>query len=247
MEERIHKILAQMGIASRRKAEDLVIESRVTVNGKPATVGMKVNPAKDHIKVNGKLLKSYEPKVYFMFNKPRSVITSMSDPGGRAALKDFLTGIRFRVFPVGRLDYDSEGLLLITNDGDLAHSLLHPSGKIPKTYAVKVKGMITESALERLRRGIMLDDGLTSPARVRAVRRTENNSWIEITIQEGRNRQVRRMLERVGHPVIKLKRTAINGLKLGDLGAGQIRRLTSKELGQIKAGISQRQKPNVGQ
>lgn len=230
MEQRIQKILAQMGIASRRKAEELIIEGRVTVNGKIATLGMKADPAKDHIKVDGRLLLKPEPKIYLMFNKPAGVITSLSDPEGRPTIKDFLKGIKYRVFPVGRLDYDSEGLLLITNDGDFAYRVLHPSKKIPKTYVVKVKGIVHEDAMERLRRGVRLEDGLTAPAKVKKIRLSESNSWVEITIYEGRKRQIRRMLEKVGHPVIKLRRIAIGSLKLGDLRPGEMRRLTVEEV-----------------
>ncbi len=230
MEQRIQKILAQMGIASRRKAEELIIEGRVTVNGKIATLGMKADPAKDHVKVDGRLLVKPEPKMYLVFNKPVGVVTSLSDPEGRPTIKDFLKGIKYRVFPVGRLDYDSEGLLLITNDGDFAHSVLHPTKKIPKTYVVKVKGIIDEDAMERLRRGVRLEDGLTAPAKVKRVRLSESNSWVEITIYEGRKRQIRRMLEKVGYPVIKLRRIAIGGLKLGDLKPAEMRRLTQEEI-----------------
>ncbi len=234
MEERIQKILARMGVASRRKAEDLIIEGKVTVNGKTAVLGMKADPARDHIKVDGKLLTRAEPKVYLMFNKPVGVVTSLSDPEGRPTVKDFLKGIKYRVFPVGRLDYDSEGMLLITNDGDFAHSVLHPSKKIFKTYVVKAKGVIDEGALEKLCRGIKLEDGLTAPAKAKKIRQAENNSWIEITIYEGRKRQVRRMLEKVGYPVIKLRRTGINGLRLGDLKPGEMRRLTVEEIKKLK-------------
>ncbi|MEW6738665.1 MAG: pseudouridine synthase [Nitrospirota bacterium] len=238
MEQRIQKILAQMGIASRRKAEELIIEGRVTVNGKIATLGMKADPAKDHIKVDGRLLVKPEPKIYLVFNKPVGVVTSLSDPEGRPTIKDFLKGIKYRVFPVGRLDYDSEGLLLITNDGDFAHRILHPSKKIPKTYVIKVKGIVDEDAMERLRRGVRLEDGLTAPAKVKKVRLSESNSWVEITIYEGRKRQVRRMLEKVGYPVIKLRRITIGSLKLGDLKTGEMRRLTQEEVKKLKSSFA---------
>lgn len=234
MEQRVQKILAQMGIASRRKAEELIIEGRVTVNGKIATLGMKADPARDHIKVDGRLLVRPEPKIYLVFNKPAGVVTSLSDPEGRPTIKDFLKGIKYRVFPVGRLDYDSEGLLLITNDGDFAHCILHPSKKMPKTYVVKVKGIADEGEMEKLRKGVRLEDGLTAPAKAKKIRQSESNSWIEITIHEGRKRQVRRMLEKVGYPVIKLRRIAIGGLKLGDLKPGEMRRLTLEEVKELK-------------
>lgn len=230
MEQRIQKILAQMGVASRRKAEEMIIEGRVTLNGKVAVLGMKADPARDHIKVDGRLLTRPEQKIYLVFNKPAGVVTSLYDPEGRPTLKDFLKGIKYRVFPVGRLDYDSEGLILITNDGEFAHSILHPSKKVFKTYIAKVKGIIDEDSIEKLRRGVRLEDGLTAPAKAKRIRQTENNSWVQITIYEGRRRQVRRMLERVGYPVIKLRRTAIGGLKLGDLKPGEIRRLTYEEV-----------------
>lgn len=234
MEQRIQKILAQMGVASRRKAEGLIKEGRVTVNGRIAVLGMKADIGRDYIKVDGRLLTRPEPKIYLMFNKPVGVVTSLYDPQGRPTIKDFLKGIKYRVFPVGRLDYDSEGLLLLTNDGDFAHSILHPSKKVSKTYVVKVKGVIMDEAIEKLRKGIRLEDGMTMPAKVRKVRDTENNSWLEITIYEGRKRQIRRMTEKVGHPVIRLKRIAINGVRLGNLGIGKIRPLTKNEIDRLK-------------
>ncbi|MBZ0157241.1 MAG: rRNA pseudouridine synthase [Alphaproteobacteria bacterium] len=237
MEQRIQKILALMGIASRRKAEEYIAEGRVTVNGKVATLGMKADPERDHIKVDGKLLVRPEPKVYYMLNKPREVVTSLSDPSGRTTVKAFLKGIRYRVFPVGRLDYDSEGLLLITNDGDFAQSLLHPSKEVPKVYQVKVKGTVGQEKIEKLRHGVRLEDGMTAPARVKRIsmqKAAESNSWLEVAIHEGRKRQVRRMLEKVGHPVIKLKRVGIDGLRLGDLKPGEIRPLTREEVERIR-------------
>jgi len=233
MELRLQKIIAEMGITSRRKAEELIVEGRVTVNGQTAVIGMKADPLRDHIKVDGKLLTRPEKKVYYIFNKPRGVVTSMSDPQGRPTVNDFLRGIRQRVYPVGRLDYDSEGMLILTNDGELAHAILHPSMKIPKTYLVKVKGVLEEEDMEKLRTGIKIEGGMTAPAKVRRLRKTENNSWIEMTIYEGKKRQIRRMLERVGHPVIRLMRVRIDGIEMGELSPGSFRRMTSEEMKRI--------------
>ncbi len=234
MEERLQKILAKMGIASRRGAEEIILEGRVTVNGQVAALGMKADMTKDHIKLDGKLLTRPEPKVYLMINKPRGVITTLSEAEERPSIRDYLRKIKYRVFPVGRLDYDSEGLLLLTNDGDFTHAILHPSKKIPKTYHVKIKGLIEDDKIEKLKRGIKLEDGMTSPARLKKLRKTEENSWLEITIYEGKKRQVRRMFEKVGHSVLKLKRVRINGIELGKLPPGEIRYLTPEEVNKIK-------------
>jgi len=233
MEKRLQKILSEMGVTSRRKAEDLITEGRVTVNGQTATIGMKADPSKDHIKLDGKLLMQ-QAKVYLIFHKPKHVVTSLTDPEGRKTVRDFLKGVKYRVFPVGRLDYDSEGLLLLTNDGDFAHALLHPSKEIYKTYHVKVKGTLEEKELAQLQSGIRLKEGVTAPAKVRRLKKTEQNSWLEISIHEGKNRQVRKMLEKVRHPVLKLKRIRINGIELGNLTAGRYRYLTHDEISKIK-------------
>lgn len=234
MEKRLQKIISEMGIASRRKAEELILEGRVTVNGHIAHIGMKADPYKDHIKVDGKLLIKPEQKVYLILNKPRNVVTTLHDPEGRPAVKDFLKGIKYKVFPVGRLDYDSEGLLLLTNDGDFAHAILHPSKKIPKTYLVKVKEIPENDKLDKIRNGIKLDDGITSPAKVTIIRKSENNSWLQLTIYEGKKRQIKRMLEKIGHPVLKLKRIKIDGIELGDLPSGKYRFLRPEEIKRMR-------------
>jgi len=234
MQERLQKILSRCGIASRRKAEEMILEGRVTVNGRVATLGMKADIARDHIKVDGKLIRGTEPKVYLIFNKPRGCITSLHDPQGRPTIKDFLRRVKVRVYPVGRLDYHSEGLLILTNDGDLASAILHPSHRIPKTYHVKVDGFIEDEEVKRLQRGIRLEDGVTAPAKVSLIRKTKANSWFEVTIHEGKKRQVRRMFERIGHPVIKLKRIRIDGIELGDLPPGEFRYLTPEEVRRLK-------------
>jgi len=161
----------------------------------------------------------------------------MYDPEGRPTVKDFLKGVKAKVFPVGRLDYDSEGLILLTNDGELANAILHPKVEIPKTYLVKIKGVLEEADIQKLKRGVKLEDGVTAPAEVKKIKRTETNAWIEITIHEGRKHQVKRMLERVGHLVLKLKRVRINGLPLGDLASGKYRYLTPEEIKTLKREI----------
>jgi 23S rRNA pseudouridine2605 synthase len=234
MEERIQKIISKCGIASRRKAEEMILEGLVTVNGRVATLGMKADIERDHIKVKGKLINKVEHRVYLMFYKPIRCLTSMYDPEGRPTVKDFLKRVKTKVFPAGRLDYNSEGLLILTNDGDLANAILHPKNKIPKTYLVKIDGFLEDKDISKLERGIKLEDGITAPARVRRIKQLKANSWIEITIYEGRKRQVRRMLERVGHPVIKLKRIRIDGLSLGNLKPGEFRYLTPEEIKRLK-------------
>jgi 23S rRNA pseudouridine2605 synthase len=230
--------MARMGVASRRAAEEMIAAGRVTVNGEKASVGMKTDSSRSHIKVDGKLLFRPEPKVYLMLNKPAGVVSTLSDPEGRPTVKDYLKGVKYRVFPVGRLDYDSEGLILLTNDGDFSNALLHPSKKIPKTYVVKVRGIMPEEKILKLRQGIKLEDGRTQPARVSLIRESAANSWVEMTITEGRKRQIRRMVEAVGHPALKLRRVSINGVKLTGLDIGAMRPLTEKELQTLRQEIA---------
>lgn len=241
MEVRLQKLIAGTGLASRRKAETLIASGRVTVNGKAVTeLGTKVDPERDHVKVDGKHLTSAQPFVYVMLNKPKHVMSTLDDPGGRTTVKDFLRGVTVRVFPVGRLDFDSEGLMLLTNNGDLAQALLHPRYHVPKTYLIKVKGVLTDDDIAELERGVKLADGMTGPASVKKVRKVEANSWVEITIHEGRKHQVKRMLEAVGHPVIKLLRIKMGPLVLGDLEPGEFRFLTDREANALRAVVEQR-------
>lgn len=241
MEVRLQKLIAGTGLASRRKAEELITAGRVTVNGKVVTeLGTKVDPERDHVKVDGKHLTSAQPFVYLMLNKPKNVMSTLDDPGGRTTVKDFLRGVSVRVFPVGRLDFDSEGLMLLTNNGDLAQALLHPRYHVPKTYLIKVKGVLSDEEIAQLERGVKLADGMTSPASVKKIRKAEANSWVEITIHEGRKHQVKRMLESVGHLVIKLVRVKMGPLALGSLEPGEFRFLTDQEANALRSVVEQR-------
>jgi 23S rRNA pseudouridine2605 synthase len=237
MEIRLQKAMADAGVASRRTAESMIREGRVTVNGRVIReMGLKVSLERDHVKVDGQHLKPPAPKAYLMMNKPKDVLTTLEAPeeDDRLTVRGLLRGVRQRVFPVGRLDYDTEGLLLLTNDGELAQRLLHPSYHVAKTYLVKLKGTLGSEEIHRLEEGIPLEDGLTAPAKVKKVRKTEENSWIELVIYEGRTHQVKRMLEAVGHPVLKLKRLQFGPLNLGQLPIGDFRFLTDPEIHRLK-------------
>ncbi len=232
--ERLQKLIAQAGVASRRKAEELIKSGLVTVNGKVVTqLGTKADPEFDHIKVNGKLINpklEKRKKVYLLLNKPRGVLSSTSDPEGRKLVIDFVPPKYGRVFPIGRLDYNTEGLIILTNDGELAN-LVASSKIIPKKYKVKVKGIPSEKAIERLRRGIRLDDGYkTAPAEIVLIKNTEKNSWFEVTLYEGHNHQIRKMFDAIGHSVVKLRRTKIGHLTDKHLPTGKIRELLPEEI-----------------
>ena len=241
MDIRLQKLIAGTGLASRRKAEALIAAGRVMVNGSVVTeLGTKVDPARDHVKVDGKHISAAQPFVYLMLNKPRNVMSTLDDPGGRTTVKDYLRGISVRVFPVGRLDFDSEGLMLLTNNGELAQALLHPRYHVPKTYLIKVKGVLSDEEIRRLETGVRLEDGMTSPAHVKKVRKADANSWLEITIREGRKHQVKRMLESVGHLVIKLMRIRMGPLSLGHLESGEFRFLTDREANALRQAVEER-------
>jgi 23S rRNA pseudouridine2605 synthase len=240
--ERLQKIIAAAGIASRRKAEQLITAGLVTVNGQTITeLGSKADPAVDHIRVSGKPLREAESKLYLMLNKPRGYVSTVHDPEGRATVMDLVRAVGARVFPIGRLDYNSEGLLLLTNDGDLAQRLTHASFHVPKTYLVKVSGQPTDEALDRLRGGVTIheqEDGRTrqvrtAPARIDLIRDAAN-PWYEITLYEGRNRQLHRMFEKVGHHVEKIRRVRYGPLQL-DVEPGKFRALTPSELKRLQA------------
>lgn len=234
--ERLQKILAQAGVASRRKCEELILAGKVEVNGEVVTeLGTKADPDTDEISVSGRAIKAQQ-KLYLMLNKPKGVITSATDPEGRKVVTDYIKGIKERVYPVGRLDYDSEGLLLLTNDGELAQKLTHPSHHVPKTYLATVEGIPHGDSLDKLRRGIQLEDGMTAPAELDYydVDQEKKQATIRITIYEGKNRQVRRMFDAISHPVKRLKRIAMGNLYLQNLKRGLYRHLTKSEVNELK-------------
>ncbi len=230
MAERLQVVLARAGVASRRQAERLIRDGRVTVNGQVVRkLGTQVVWGQDAIRVGNRLISRLEPKVTIVLNKPKRVMTTSHDPRGRRTTAELVKKVKARIFPVGRLDYDTEGLLILTNNGELAQHLEHPRYGIPKTYQAKVKGMPAADALQRLRSGITLDGRRSMPARVKKIGTTGKNTWLEITIKEGRNRQIRRMCWAVGHPVLKLKRICFGPIRLGNLKPGLYRDLTPAE------------------
>ncbi len=237
MEERLQKIIAQAGLVSRREAETMIAEGRVAVNGTVVKeAGTKADPAKDHIRIDGKLIKSTPRKVYLLLNKPKRCITTRHDPEGRPTVMDLIPDVKERVSPVGRLDYDTEGLLLLTNDGDLANALMHPKNEVEKTYWAKVRGHMAEETLLKIARGgISLPTGRTAPCKIRPLHETNENGWVELVLHEGKKREIRRVLERVGHPVVKLKRVAYAFLKLGKLAIGRYRHLTTYEVKKLQS------------
>ncbi|WNC17203.1 pseudouridine synthase [Brevibacillus brevis] len=243
--ERLQKVLAHAGVASRRHCEELIVQGSVQVNGKVVReLGTRVDPSVDRITVNGRAIR-IEQHVYLMLYKPTGVITSVSDPRGRRVVTDLLTGIKERVYPVGRLDYDTSGLLLLTNDGELANRLAHPSYEIDKVYRAWVRGVPSPDKIKRLATGIRLEDGMTSPGEARLLKTApgQDKALVELTIHEGRNRQVRRMCEAIGHPVLSLERIRLGFLTLEGLQLGQYRPLTSTEVERLKQGLVQKRKP----
>jgi pseudouridine synthase len=233
--ERIQKILARAGVASRREAERMMLEGRVLVNGKVVDqLGFKADSLKDHIKVNGKRLFRPEPKITLVLNKPRGYLSTVKDPAGRPTVIDLLKGVKWRVYPLGRLDFDAEGLLLLTNDGDIAYQLSHPKFSIPRTYWAKVEGVPEKKELMRLKRGVMLEDGEARVISAHILRQMEKHSWVEAAVTEGRNHLVKRIFSAIGHPVLKLKRVGFGPIRLGNLPVGQLRSLTDEEMEGLK-------------
>lgn len=234
MEERLQKILAKAGISSRRKAEELIRQGMVSIDGKVVTdMGIKLEPQHHQITVNGKTVSTPEQKVYFLLNKPAGYVTTVNDPQNRPIVTSLLKNVRQRVFPVGRLDLNTEGALIMTNDGDLANRILHPRNEVTKTYIAEVKGNPSVKHIALLEKGIEIEGKKTWPARIKLLDRTRNASTYQLTIHEGRKRQIRKMFTAIGFPVINLKRIAYGRLKLENLKTGQYRPLSQKDIQQI--------------
>lgn len=247
MQERLQKIIATAGIASRRAAEELITAGEVTVNGKVITeLGTKADAEVDHIKVRGKLINptlKKLAKVHILLNKPKGYLSSVTDPDGRPTVLDLLPASLGRIYPVGRLDFNTEGLLLLTNDGEFTNFITSARNKVEKVYEAKVRGIPEEKSIERLRRGVTLDDGVkTAPAKIRRLGETENNTWFEILLHEGKNQQIRKMFDLIGNSVIKLRRSRIGVLRDDDLKPGRWRRLSEHEVKALTRGPAPRPK-----
>lgn len=228
---RLQVFLARAGVASRRAAEELIRQGLVSVNGEVVVeLGTRVVPERDHVRLEGRLVRRQEAKVHLLLNKPRGVVSTASDPQGRETVVDLVRVRGVRLYPVGRLDLQSEGLMLLTNDGELAEKLLHPRFEVPRTYLAKIRGHLDEKLRRRLAAGILLEGRKTGPLRVRPTKTLENASWVEVVVHEGRQHLVRDALAEVGHPVVKLKRIAFGPLRLGRLASGASRPLTPDEL-----------------
>lgn len=238
---RLQKYMALCQVGSRRHNEKLIAQGRVTLNGvQVREQGVQVDPEKDQVRLDGKVLRPVQTKTYVLLYKPRGYLTTVDDPQGRPTVFDLLPEYKGKVIPVGRLDMDSQGLLVLSNDGDFAYRMTHPKFQVKKTYRVRVHGIIDDAAVDRLRQGVRLEDGLTSPAKVQVLKRGRGASQLEIVLKEGKNRQVRRMCEAVGYPVDVLTRTRIENLSLSGLNTGQHRPMTPEELKKLsfRLGIS---------
>lgn len=233
---RLNKYLAQLGIASRRKADELIAQGRVSINGKQVRqLGVQVHPEQDEVAVDDVPVgKPGKKKHYYALYKPKNVVTTLSDPEKRPCIGDLVELMDTHVFPVGRLDFDAEGLLLLTNDGNISNKLLHPKYHVNKLYRVKVKGHPNKETIGKLRRGVKLEDGFVKPSEVKTEKKLKENAWVQITVGEGKNHLVKRIFMRVNHPVIRLIRTEFGPIKLGDMKPGDLRRLTKQEIQQIQ-------------
>ncbi len=233
---RLNHLLAQSGVCSRRKADHLLQAGHIQVNKKRILqLGFKVDPLKDQVTVHGRLVIWKEDFVYYLFNKPKNVLTTLNDPQGRLNISDFLKGIRKRVFPVGRLDWDCEGLLILTNDGQLAHRILHPRFAVTKTYIAKINGRIKREHINKLKEGVFILGKKVKAKEVIYLKKRSSNKydWVQITISEGKNQQIKRMFWKIGFDVLKLKRIKIGGLSIGRLKKGQIRQMNARDISKI--------------
>lgn len=238
MRIRLNKFLAQAGVASRREVDKMIVEGKIKVNGRVVrTLGTKIDDEKDRVEFRGKRVEKGEEMVYLMLNKPPGYLVTLKDPFRRPKIKDLLPSLEERIYPVGRLDYDSEGLLLLTNDGELAHRLTHPRYRVPKNYVVEVKGVPDSSKISRLEKGISIDGKKTAPARITRLSGSSKKTLLRIEIHEGRKREVKRMFEAVGHRVLHLKRDGFGGMRLGNLQTGKWRFLTQKEVESLKSQV----------
>jgi 23S rRNA pseudouridine2605 synthase len=254
MNERLQKVLSQAGVASRRLSEELITQGRVQVNGETVTaLGTKADPDVDEIKVDGRRIQTQKRKRYILLHKPRGYITSRSDPEGRPTVLDLLRGVREYIYPVGRLDYDSEGLLILTNDGELATRLTHPRHEVDKVYEARVRGVPDAHTLERLAKGVTIDGRRTAPAKIRVIdspnkrpaEKEKEQTRIELAIHEGRQRQVRKMFDAVGHPVVRLKRVRIGPIEDPDIPMGHWRELTPQEVAKLQRTAGLRAAPTA--
>ncbi len=231
---RLQKYLADAGIASRRKAETMISEGRISVNGRTARIGDKIDPHKDRVLVDGKSVRIEAKHVYYMLNKPRGYVTTMRNEKDRKCVAQFVENVGTRIYPIGRLDKDSEGLLLFTNDGAFANAMMHPSKHIQKVYRVSVRPAVTDDQISLLTTSLMIDGRLTLPAQVRVISNEPEKSVLEVVLYEGRNRQIRRLCEEAGLETVRLKRLSIGSLRLGMLKPGEIRELTQAEVSALK-------------
>ncbi|AST59097.1 pseudouridine synthase [Thermoanaerobacterium thermosaccharolyticum] len=232
--ERLQKYLAECGIASRRKCEQLILDGKIKVNGTVIkNLGIKIDPDKDIVEYDGRVVAKVQHNIYIMLNKPTGFITTVKDQFGRPSVLDIIK-IKDRIYPVGRLDCDTSGLLLLTNDGDIANKLMHPKHEIDKVYIAKIRGIPDDKDLDRFRNGLLLDNRLTAKAKIEILKKINNDALVKIVIHEGRNRQIRRMCELIGHPVMTLKRIKIGDLELGNLKVGQWRYLSGEEVQYLK-------------
>jgi 23S rRNA pseudouridine2605 synthase len=233
--ERLQKFLARAGVASRRRAEEMITQGRVSVNNQVTRVlGTQVDPAKDLVSVDGKLVEARTERRVYVLYKPVGVVTTLSDPQGRPTIAQYTAAEGGRLYPVGRLDYDAEGALLVTDDGDLAHRLTHPKFGVPRTYLAKVKGVPTPETLEKLRRGVRLEDGEARPSAVAVFEKAEKNTWLAITVGEGRPHLIKRMCAAIGHPVARLFRPAHGGISVARMRPGQLRPLSAAEVRHVE-------------